>query len=127
MSRHQKKNETDTKPTHGSARPVAAKSVTVFTTGEVVSVPRFFVKIKGTPKVAEIEAATFEEAHREGDVGAILLGSPGDRVAKDADGKQVAWFSGDSIAAWWIEPGRPDLKVSVEHIGQDKPGNDTQH
>ena len=88
--------------------------------------PRFFVKIKGTPKIAEIEAATFEEVHGADTIGSILDGGFCDRVAKDAAGNEVGRFRGDTIAAWWIESGPADLKVTVKHIGQDKSGNDKQ-
>jgi hypothetical protein len=66
--------------------------------------PRFFVKIKGTAKPIEIEAATFEEVHGTGNVEAIFEGAFPDRVAKNSDGKEVGMFRGEDITAWWIEP-----------------------
>ena len=80
---------------------------------------RFCIKLRGTPEIVEIEAATFEEVRREGDLEAIIEGAPGDRIAKDADGKQTGWFSGKDIAGWWIKPEPADLSVKVQFVGSE--------
>jgi hypothetical protein len=57
------------------------------------------VKLRGTPKIIQIEAEMFEETPDPADP----MG-PSKRVAKDANGKEIAWFDGKEIAGWWIEP-----------------------
>ena len=60
--------------------------------------PKFCVKLRGAA-VVRIEAATFEEVNAGSD------DSPGhrDRVAKDADGKELGFFCGKGIVGRWIE------------------------
>jgi hypothetical protein len=55
------------------------------------------VKLKGSPKIIQIEAETFEDESNAIDP---LEGS---LVAKDASGKVTARFDQSQVAGWWIE------------------------
>jgi hypothetical protein len=68
--------------------------------------PSYRVKLRGAPKIIQIEAATFEET-----TGNEPL-DPCNRIAKDANGKEIAWFDGKEITGWWIEP--EDLSLAEE-------------
>jgi hypothetical protein len=72
--------------------------------------PRFSVKLKSVPKIIQIEAVTFEAG--ESTDSSDLFG-PANRVAKDADGKELAWFNGKDIVGWWAEPDPPDIQVRL--------------
>lgn len=60
---------------------------------------RYCVKLRGSPKIIQIEAETFEEKSDP-----LNPQVPGNRIAKDANGKEIAWFDGKEITGWWIEP-----------------------
>ena len=51
------------------------------------------VKIRGTPTIAEIEAATIEDDQEHSEL-----------RAKDANGNVIARFDRKEIVGWWIEP-----------------------
>lgn len=61
---------------------------------------KYCVKLKGAPKIIHIKTETFEGVP---DALEVLGGGPSDRIAKGADGKEIAYFHGKDIAGWWIE------------------------
>jgi hypothetical protein len=60
---------------------------------------RYRVKLRGTPKIIEIEAETAEVIPDP-----LEPLGPGRRILKDANGKEIACFEGRDIAGFWSEP-----------------------
>jgi hypothetical protein len=61
-------------------------------------VSSYRVKLGGAPKIIQIEAETFEETPDS-----LEPLGPGNRVAKEANGKKIAWFAGKEITGWWTD------------------------
>ena len=74
-----------------------------------ILMPSYRVKLKGAPKIIHIEAETFEETPDSADPM-----SPSNRVAKDANGKEIAWFAGKEISGWWIDQESIDLAEELK-------------
>jgi hypothetical protein len=71
--------------------------------------PSYHVKLRGASRFIHLEAATFEETANPENPSGLR-----NRIAKDANGKEVAWFDGREIAGWWIEPEKTDLADAIE-------------
>lgn len=73
--------------------------------GQHNPMPKYCVKLKGTPKIIPIEAESMEEVpNLLGDLGS----KSGELCAKDASGKVIAKFDLSSVAGWW-----PDQEKSI--------------
>jgi len=55
--------------------------------------PNLRVKVRGTPRPAEIDAATIEDDKENSEF-----------RAKDANGQLIARFDLKEVCGWWIEP-----------------------
>jgi hypothetical protein len=71
----------------------------------------YCVKLKGSPKIIQIEAATFEDESNPIDP------QEGSLVAKDTSGNVTARFDRKQVAGWWTEPDNT-LHVTINNSSE---------